>query len=71
MTEEITLMIPTFLESTMLFKEDLITESVGLSLDQLSVAPALNKGKTLYYYVYGGNYPEIVINALTVRGNWQ
>jgi hypothetical protein len=55
----------------MLFKEDLITESVGLSLDQLSTAPALKTGKTLYYYVYGGNYPEIVSNALAERGNWQ
>lgn len=23
------------------------------------------------YYVYGGNYPETVSNALKERGNWQ
>ena len=23
------------------------------------------------YYVYGGNYPETVFNALNERGNWQ
>lgn len=23
------------------------------------------------YYVYGGNYPETVVDALIRRGNWQ
>ena len=33
--------------------------------------PEVNKDiKPFVYYVYGGNYPETVVNALSSRGNW-
>jgi hypothetical protein len=31
----------------------------------------VDERKKLSFYVYGGNYPETVVDALNARGNWK
>jgi len=52
-------------------KED---EAIDTSMENVSSEkeqPPIKKQPIFNFYVYGGNYPEIIIEALKTRGNWQ